>query len=71
MLRRSLPFLPALLLLAGAVPAAAAQGITFPPNGDNPQASVTQSIGPVRVTVDYSSPRVVRGPQEDKREEQR
>lgn len=38
-----------------------AQGLTFPPNGDNPQASVTQALGPVRVTVDYSSPRVVRG----------
>ena len=38
-----------------------AQGLTFPPNGDNPRASVTQAIGPVRVTVDYSSPRVVRG----------
>jgi hypothetical protein len=37
------------------------QGLTFPPNGDNPQASVTQAIGPVRVTIDYSSPRVVRG----------
>lgn len=39
----------------------AAQGLTFPPNGENPQASVTQAIGPVRVTVEYSSPRVVRG----------
>lgn len=39
----------------------AAQGITLPPNGDNPQASVMQAIGPVRVTIDYSSPRVVRG----------
>ena len=39
----------------------AAQGLTFPPNGDNPQASVMQAIGPVRVTIDYSSPRVVRG----------
>jgi len=38
-----------------------AQGLTFPPNGENPQASVAQAIGPVRVTVDYSSPRVVRG----------
>ena len=38
-----------------------AQGLTFPPNGENPRASVAQSIGPVRVTVDYSSPRVVRG----------
>jgi hypothetical protein len=38
-----------------------AQSVTLPPNGDNPPASVTQSIGPVRVTIDYSSPRVVRG----------
>jgi hypothetical protein len=44
-----------------AAPAFAAQGLTFPPNGDNPQAAVMQSIGPVRVTIDYSSPRVVRG----------
>jgi len=38
-----------------------AQGLTFPPSGDNPRASVTQSIGPVKATIDYSSPRVVRG----------
>ena len=41
--------------------ALAAQGLTFPPNGENPQAAVTQAIGPVKVTVEYSSPRVVRG----------
>src|SRR5262245_45327124 len=52
-----------LLAFVLAAPAAAfgAQGLTFPPNGDNPQAAVTQAIGPVRVTIDYSSPRVVRG----------
>ncbi len=49
------------LLLAASAPLPGAQGLTFPPNGDNPQASVTQAIGPVRVTIDYSSPRVVRG----------
>jgi len=43
-----------------------AQGLTFPPNGENSQASVMQAIGPVRVTIDYSSPRVVRG-QNDRR----
>ena len=48
-------------VLLTSAPAPAAQGLTLPPNGDNPQASVTQAIGPVRVTVDYSSPRVVRG----------
>ena len=51
----------ATLTLAASAPARAAQGLTLPPNGDNPQASVSQAIGPVRVTVDYSSPRVVRG----------
>ena len=50
-------------LLGLSVPAWGAQGLTFPPNGDNPQASVTQAIGPVTVTIDYSSPRVVRGPE--------
>ena len=40
----------------------AAQGLTFPPNGDNPQASVMQALGPGSVKIDYSSPRVVRGP---------
>lgn len=32
--------------------------VTLPPSGDNQKASVTQSIGLVKVTVDYSSPRV-------------
>jgi len=49
------------LALAMAGTAFGAQGITLPPNGENPQASVMQAIGPVRVTIDYSSPRVVRG----------
>jgi hypothetical protein len=47
------------LLLAG--PASGSQGLTTPPSGGNPQGSVTQAIGVVRVTIDYSSPRVVRG----------
>ncbi|MBZ0090055.1 MAG: DUF2911 domain-containing protein, partial [Thermoanaerobaculia bacterium] len=37
---------------------AAAQSVTLPPSGDNQKASVTQSIGLVKVTVDYSSPDV-------------
>ena len=56
------PIYPAfVLLLLWPRPGSGAQGITLPPNGENPQASVTQAIGPVRVTIDYSSPRVVRG----------
>jgi len=33
-------------------------GLTLPPSGDNQKASVTQFIGPVQITVDYSSPNV-------------
>lgn len=35
-----------------------AQGLTLPPSGDNQKASVTQWIGPVSVTINYSSPNV-------------
>ena len=35
-----------------------AQAITVPPSGDNQKASVTQHIGPVVITIDYSSPDV-------------
>jgi len=35
--------------------------LTLPPDGNNQKASVTQFIGPVKVTVDYSSP-AVHGP---------
>ncbi|MEO8191592.1 MAG: DUF2911 domain-containing protein [Acidobacteriota bacterium] len=55
-----LPFL-FLVSLAFALPLLGAQGLTFPPNGDNPKASVSQMVGPVTVRIDYSSPRVVRG----------
>ena len=64
-MRRARPLflVPALLLLFGiSARARGAQGLTFPPNGDNPQASVMQALGPVSVKIDYSSPHVVRGP---------
>ncbi|HQR67728.1 MAG TPA: DUF2911 domain-containing protein [Thermoanaerobaculia bacterium] len=47
------------LLAAGAAGPALAQGLVLSPPGDNQRATVTQQIGPVNVTVDYSSPRVV------------
>jgi tetratricopeptide (TPR) repeat protein len=34
------------------------QGISTPPSGDNQKSSVTQHIGLVKVTIDYSSPDV-------------
>lgn len=51
------------LALALAVPAGAQiiPGLTLPPSGNNQKASVTQQIGPVRITIDYSSP-AVHGP---------
>src|SRR6266849_3071884 len=48
----------ALAMLAGAqiIP-----GLAIPPRGNNQKSSVTQQIGPVRITIDYSSP-AVHGP---------
>ena len=48
--------LPLLVLVLAAVPAFAE--LTLPPSGDNQRATVTQQIGPVLVSVEYSSPRV-------------
>jgi len=45
------------VVLAGAA-LAQVPGLTLPPSGDNQKASVTQFIGPVQITVDYSSPNV-------------
>lgn len=36
-------------------------GLSTPPSGNNQKASVAQQIGPVRITIDYSSP-AVHGP---------
>jgi hypothetical protein len=48
------------LILAGAA-SAQYPGLTLPPSGNNQKATVTQYIGPVQVTIDYSSP-AVHGP---------
>lgn len=55
-MRRSL--IASLALSTVLAAATLAQGISVPPNGDNQKASVTQGIGPVRVTIDYNSPDV-------------
>jgi hypothetical protein len=47
-----------LLLLLGGKGQAQFPGLSLPPSGDNQQASVTQFVGPVKVTIDYSSPKV-------------
>ncbi|HWM92165.1 MAG TPA: DUF2911 domain-containing protein [Thermoanaerobaculia bacterium] len=53
---RTLAFLAAAAL---SLPAAAQfNGVTLPPSGDNQKSSVTQHIGLVKVTLDYSSPDV-------------
>lgn len=45
------------ILLLGLCAAAFAQ-LALPPSGDNQKATVTQWIGPVSVSIDYSSPNV-------------
>src|SRR5205814_1033600 len=47
--------------LAGLSLLAQVAGLSLPPSGNNQRASITQGIGPVRVTIDYSSP-AVHGP---------
>ena len=53
-------FVSALAVAAflAAAPLALAKDVTLPPSGDNQFCSVTQGIGLVRVTVEYSSPDV-------------
>jgi hypothetical protein len=55
---RSLSLLAAAALLAALPAAAQFSGVTLPPDGDNQKSSVTQHIGLVKVTIDYSSPDV-------------
>src|ERR1043166_9374712 len=49
------------IALAGPAFAQVIAGLSIPPSGNNQKASVTQYIGPVRLTIDYSSP-AVHGP---------
>jgi tetratricopeptide (TPR) repeat protein len=51
-----IPTLLAAAALLAALPASAQ--LTSPPSGDNQFASVTQGIGPIRLTVQYNSPDV-------------
>lgn len=44
-----------------------AQTVTLPPDGDNQRSTITQQIGLVRVTIDYSSPDVHGPTGEDRR----
>jgi tetratricopeptide (TPR) repeat protein len=55
LLRLSLPAALATALLAQF------PGLTLPPSGNNQKAAATQFIGPVRITIEYSSP-AVHGP---------
>src|ERR1051326_1327788 len=50
-------FLAIAAVALGAV-GAFAQGITLPPSGGNQRQTVIQQIGPVKVSVEYSSPHV-------------
>src|SRR4051812_7420485 len=61
--RRLAPLLAAafalpVLGLAGVAVAQTVPGVTLPPSGGNERQTVLQTIGLVRVSVDYSSPHV-------------
>jgi len=51
-------FLAAAAVALTAIGAFAQGSITLPPSGGNERATVTQQIGPVTVSIDYSSPHV-------------
>jgi len=51
-------FLAAAAVALMAIGAFAQGSITLPPSGGNERATVTQQIGPVTVSIDYSSPHV-------------
>jgi len=60
--------LAALTALGLATPAAAqTPGVTLPPDGDNQRSWATQQIGPVKVSLEYSSPNVHSPTGEDRR----
>lgn len=47
------------IILAGVISTATfAQGVTLPPSGGNQKAEVSQWIGPVKISINYSSPKV-------------
>jgi hypothetical protein len=50
--------LAALAISTASLSLAQYSGLSLPPSGNNQKASVTQYIGPVKVTIDYSSPKV-------------
>jgi Protein of unknown function (DUF2911) len=51
----------------GSALSAFAQSVTLPPSGDNQRSTVTQQMGMVRVTIEYSSPDVHSPTGEDRR----
>jgi hypothetical protein len=59
---------PLAITVSLAAPAAAQfGGLTVPPSGDNQYSSITQGIGPVRLTIEYHSPNVHSPTGEDRR----
>src|SRR5436309_6497736 len=47
-----------LMTLSTAMLAQETSELSLPPNGDNERAQVSQWIGPVKISIDYHSPRV-------------
>jgi hypothetical protein len=55
-----------LLMCLGTVSAQETSELSTPPNGDNERAEVSQWVGPVRISIEYHSPRVHNPPENDR-----
>lgn len=59
-------FATLILLLSALAVAQETSELSTPPNGDNERAEVSQWIGPVRISIEYHSPRVHNPPANDR-----
>jgi hypothetical protein len=67
LIRSLIPLAAVALSVMPAAAQAQFGGLTVPPSGDNQYSSITQGIGPVRLTVQYNSPNVHSPTGEDRR----
>jgi hypothetical protein len=55
-----------LVMFLGIISAQEKSEISMPPNGDNERAEVSQWVGPVKISIEYHSPRVHNPPENDR-----
>lgn len=65
-MKRAIAAAVVVLMCLGAISAQETAELSTPPNGDNERAEVSQWIGPVRISIDYHSPKVHNPPDKDR-----